>query len=118
MAHERIDIEPDPVPEKPVQSLIGLYFWTDHEDADASRIGVVIGEPASGVYLVEVLNIPEQMSYPNVKRLVPIGDMLNWQFHDSMEALNASMTAFAPRCEHPQDNWSRPYPLDAYSNIW
>ncbi len=61
-------------------SLIGSFF---HSAADPGWQGLIVGEPAPGVYLVQTFSWLPGAS--GCQRLVPIDEMREWRFYDSEE---------------------------------
>jgi hypothetical protein len=75
-------------------SLVGSWF---HSDKDRQWQGCVVAEPSPGIYLVEIAEwLTGEM---DCQRLVRIGDMLDWQFYDTISWMRNTY-------EHGQTPWT------------
>lgn len=70
------------------ETLVGKYFHSANENNKVEWQGVVIGEPHSGWYLVELFDWAS--GEPSVQRLVPIENMIGWLFYPDRAAMRSS----------------------------
>jgi hypothetical protein len=67
------------------EKLVGKYFHSVNETNQIEWQGLVIGEPHSGWYLVQLFEWAS--GDPSVQRLVPIEKMISWSFYTSADAI-------------------------------
>jgi hypothetical protein len=79
-----MEVETVTKPEK----LVGKFFHSATENNKVEWQGVVIGEPHSGWYLVELFDWAS--GEPSVQRLVPIEKMIGWLFYRDRASMRFS----------------------------
>jgi hypothetical protein len=67
------------------EKLVGKYFHSANEANKIEWQGMVIGEPHSGWYLVQLYEWAS--GEPSVQRLVPIEKMISWSFYPDAHAM-------------------------------
>jgi hypothetical protein len=70
------------------EKLIGKFFHSANENNKVEWQGVVIGEPHSGWYLVELFDWAS--GEPSVQRLVPVEKMIGWLFYRDRTSMRFS----------------------------
>ena len=71
------------------EKLVGKYFHSANENNNKVEWqGVVIAEPHSGWYLVQLFEWAS--GKPTEQRLVPIEKMIGWLFYPDMDAMKFS----------------------------
>ncbi len=70
---------------KEPEQLVGKYFHSANENNKIEWQGVVIGEPQSGWYLVQLFEWTS--GEPTEQRLVPIEKMIGWLFYPDADAM-------------------------------
>src|SRR5258707_13164629 len=70
------------------EELVGKYFHSANETNQIEWQGVVIGEPHTGWYLVQLFEWAS--GDPSVQRLVPIEKMISWVFNPDVDAMTGS----------------------------
>jgi hypothetical protein len=76
-------------------NLVGKYFHSVSETNKTEWQGVVIGQPHSGWYLVQLFDW--HSGEPTAQRLVPIEKMIGWLFYPDAEAMTSGSRAPQPR---------------------
>jgi hypothetical protein len=74
------------------EKLVGKYFHSGNENNKIECQGVVIGEPHSGWYLVQLFEWAS--GEPTEQRLVPIEKMIGWLFYPDVDAMKFSSRRF------------------------
>jgi hypothetical protein len=74
------------------EKLVGKYFHSASENNKIEWQGVVIGEPHSGWYLVQLFEWAS--GEPTEQRLVPIEKMIGWLFYPDVDAMKFSSRRF------------------------
>jgi len=72
------------------EQLVGKYFHSADENNKVEWQGVVIGEPHSGWYLVQLFDWTS--GEPSVQRLVAVEKMTAWLFYPDRAAMTSSST--------------------------
>ncbi len=80
---------------KEAEQLVGKYFRSANENNKIEWQGVVIGQPQSGWYLVQLFDWIS--GEPTEQRLVPIEKMIGWLFYPDADA----MTLGSKPSQHP-----------------
>jgi hypothetical protein len=74
------------------EKLVGKYFHSANENHKIEWQGLVIGEPHSGWYLVQLLEWAS--GEPTEQRLAPIEKMIGWLFYPDVDAMKFSSRRF------------------------